>query len=350
MPTPSLLRWRAARRIAAALANVRQAVPLALPHAAWLDVGRRLSHYQHAMVAHWPRAAAHLREQLRTRLRWLQTDLQTVLDDLHATSTEAPPTVPFLVAELAALEHEFPSVTLDLADSTLTVRTEPIVLESLELGPFALVGHWERLPQEDFLEVRALEPRHPAERDDVTHPHVLDDRLCEGAAAGALRQALAAGRLCDYFQIARRTLATYNPRSAYVTLDDWSGTRCHGCGDRVAARGLSHCDHCEESSCSECSSVCEDCDEPCCRSCLETCPTCRLRFCPDCARDESIRCPQCAAEADDVTPEEEPDEEPDEAAAPNSPPPSAGLRDLAAADAALHPAGVGQALLAARSG
>lgn len=346
MPTSATHRWRAALRIAAALANVRPAVPFALPHAAWLDVGRRLTHYQHAVACSWPRAATAVREQLHTRLRWLATDLQTVLDDLASIGTETPPTVPFLVAELAALEHEFPNVTLDLAASTLTVRTEPIVLESLELGPFALIGHWDRLADEDFLEVLALDPCFPDDRDDIPHPHVIDERLCEGTAAPALRQALAAGRLGDYFQIAQRTLATYNPRSAYLTLADWHGQRCSGCGDRVSADALSSCGSCDEAACSECLSQCDDCDEPCCGRCLDRCRTCSTRFCPACAIDGPVRCPQCA------TPEPVDDEEPvdveDETPLPLPPP--GGLRDLAAAAAAVHAPRVGQTPLAARPG
>ncbi len=348
MPISALHRWRAALRIAAALANVRPAVCLTLPHAAWRDIGRRFTHYDTAVAHDWARAVAHLREQLHTRLRWLQTDLQTVLDDLAASGTEAPPTVPFLVAELAALEEEFPSVTLDLAASTLTVQTEPIVLEGRVLGPFALIGHWERLPQEDFLEVRALEPRHPDDRDDVTHPHVLDDRLCEGAAAGALRQALAAGRLSDYFEIARRTLATYNPRSAYVTLSEWEGRSCARCGDRVAASRLSDCPHCEEACCSDCDNRCDACDDPCCSGCLAVCRACGTRACPDCIVDGPVRCPTCALPPDDEEPLHVEAEE--TTAVVTAPPHSGELRDLAAADAALHAPGVGQTLLAARSG
>lgn len=80
------------------------------------------------------------------------------------------------------------------------------MLDELALGPFELVWNWSRLGTSHELQVVALEPRRPAARNDVTHPRVLEDVLCEGDAALPLQQALRSGRLCDHFVIVRQVL------------------------------------------------------------------------------------------------------------------------------------------------
>jgi hypothetical protein len=58
-------------------------------------------------------------------------------------------------------------------------------------------------------------------RAEVTHPHVLDDHLCEGEGRQAIHAALTAGRLVDFFHLVKGILETYNEDSPYEALSDW---------------------------------------------------------------------------------------------------------------------------------
>ncbi|HUQ69380.1 MAG TPA: hypothetical protein VM165_07655 [Planctomycetaceae bacterium] len=153
----------------------------------------------------------------------------------------------------------------------------------------------------------ALEPHRPESRKDITHPHVQDSTLCEGDASRPLEQALAEGRLCDYFLIVRQTLQTYNPQSAYVAIADWEGYRCRGCDDSVSADDLCSCEFCGEEACTDCSLSCVQCGRTSCGSCLQNCSDCLDDFCPRCwpddVRPQESVCPNCRVAAE-ATPEE----------------------------------------------
>src|SRR5205823_4305613 len=136
-----------------------------------------------------------------------------------------PPTgVATRVAEVRQLEAEFGAVEVRWADRVLRAVTGPVVLRGVPLGPFAIDYNWDRAgrdPAARCFAVVALDPRPAAGRDEVTHPHVENDALCAGDAAGPLDRAVADGRLADAFLLVRSVLTTYNPASAYVPLAEW---------------------------------------------------------------------------------------------------------------------------------
>src|SRR5690606_3706651 len=99
--------------------------------------------------------------------------------------------------------------------SRVTVVTDDIQLEGIPLGPFKIKLDWSRLGDSQPYEVIAVEANPASSSDDVTHPHVQDNRLCEGDGRQALQKALAQGRLFDFFVLVRQILTTYNPSSAY---------------------------------------------------------------------------------------------------------------------------------------
>ena len=49
----------------------------------------------------------------------------------------------------------------------------------------------------------------------------MDERLCEGDGRSAIRQALAQGRLLDFFMLVAGGLRTYNAESPFVALEIW---------------------------------------------------------------------------------------------------------------------------------
>lgn len=197
--------------------------------------------------------------------------------------TDAP-TIRDVLAELRQIHDEFGGYTYRPRDATLAVRTEDITLEGVALGPFEIRLDLSLLSKSVThrpYSVTALDPRPAAAEEDVTHPHVRDELLCEGNASAPITAALLSGRLCDFFVLVRSVLSTYNASSPYIRLDEWSGVACHDCGEIDAE--ATHCRSCEYEYCGQCSSYCDTCEEPACGSCVETCPACRGRVCPSCS-------------------------------------------------------------------
>jgi hypothetical protein len=229
--------------------------------------------------------------------------------------------------ELVQLQQEFERVDLRPREGRIRAVTEPVVLEGVDLGRFAIELHPVRLsehPDSSCFDCIALDP-HPACSDEsVTHPHVRDKCLCAGDASAPIAEALRQGRLCDAFVLVRSVLRTYNPHSPYVHLADWQGQSCGDCGGTARSDDLCYCECCERDVCPDCAGSCDLCDDSCCRGCLERdevsrrdcCPSCR-RSCEDCGRavdqdhyDESSGlCPQCLAEEQELQRQEEEEKE-----------------------------------------
>lgn len=333
MKLPIRHRWRAALRIANTLVQQNSVDrTLVLPAHAWRELEARVRRHDAALDRQWLVAAAALAADFDIRLRWLESDLRAVKGDARS---HQPPVVRIIYQELVALTDEFDDVEIRLAQTTIRVRTEEMVLEGLDLGRFDLVWNWSG---EQHLTVQAVEPQCPSSREDVTHPHVMDDVLCEGDAAPVMQRALAEGRLCDYFLIVKQTLETYNKHSAYVSLDEWSSSYCERCGDSVNPDDMSGCEACGESVCEGCIGTCTKCEQTCCRMCLGRCSECEEEFCPRCwpipdRRPPSKICPTCqAAQAADE--ETDADEQVDETETTETPD--------ASANHPVHAAGVGQ--------
>jgi hypothetical protein len=227
---------------------------------------------------------------------------------------QVPPLRPCLrslIEELCQLEEEFTQVEYRPREQVIVAHTEPIELEGLYLGPFAIELHAKRLSHpadSGAFRCTALEPR-PASRNElVTHPHVNDGGLCAGDASVPLATALQQGRICDAFCLVRAVLAEYNAHSPYVPIEDWEGVRCQDCDASVSRDELFYCEDCQRDVCSDCNSSCEVCEDSCCRGCLERdavsrrscCTHCR-HSCDDCGRTvdadsyvtQTQLCPEC---------------------------------------------------------
>ena len=235
-----------------------------------------------------PRVLSDLREAL--------TDLPYVVSDTQRSLPEEREPVALsqhdLLRELDQIEEEFGSWAYVQEDKTLSVTTEPIELEEIFLGTFEIKINLEHLgnPRKyPPYSVEALDPHPAACNEHVTHPHVSDDRLCEGDAAAAIRTALSEGRLCDFFLLIRSVLQNYNPESPYVKLEHWSGEPCSDCGHTMSDEGRYLCEQCEESFCENCVSYCRSCDLSVCHGCLNECPACEENVCSNCLKT----CRQC---------------------------------------------------------
>ena len=245
----------------------------------------------------WRAAAADVLQDVDHQARQLVQHLdafRALLPVAPKASRIAPPGQ--IAADLAALEDEFEGIQIDLKARTLTVRTEPIELEDLWLGPFDIRLSWERIGVRRAYEVIAKDPQRPSRDEEVTHPHVRNNQLCEGEASVPIKNSLATGRILDFFLLVRQTLQTYNGASPYVAVEDWNGTRCTDCGYSMDADDASSCETCDERICSECSVYCRGCGRYVCNECSGQCTECEHNFCQSClaVSPEALRC-LCAA-------------------------------------------------------
>jgi hypothetical protein len=263
------------------------------------------------------------------------------------------PSLGLILDELRQLEQEFEHVEYKPREKVLTVRTDPIELEELALGPFAielcLGSGWHGC---DSCSVRciALKPNPAAGNDSITHPHVSNERLCAGDATVPIATALRQGRVCDAFCLVLAVLQEYNPQSPYVAIEDWDGERCEECNDVVDSDDLSTCDGCDRQICSSCFSSCGVCERSRCVSCLERdkvsrrhcCENCR-HTCASCNRtvddenfvSESDLCPECHAQREEEAEESDPESTPNDEEIAHEPDTiGAGDPDDAGADAA----------------
>ena len=298
--------------------------------------------------------------QTAERLRFVQSRgwqaaSQSVADDLHFTvgcllrelnlfreqlpQRQSPKNVASaseLAADLDALEQEFDEVELDLRAGTVSVVTAPIVLEDVHLGPFRIALTWDKIGRGLAYKLTAEEPNTAQGMEDVTHPHVRDESLCEGEGKAAIRAALSGGRLLDFFVLVHQILNTYNAASAHVTLSQWDGHACKDCGSSMSREDSLTCERCDDYVCSDCSSSCNKCSRYVCNECTVLCAGCDNSFCTACVTVEAdtsnLLCEQCLEEQQENE-KEEADEIQKVVQAEESPPQPASEAAAAAADA-----------------
>lgn len=290
-------------RLAQALVNQIVAPPrpaFHLPRLEWTHLVDAVRRSEHCRAKDWPTAR---RATARAIERTVQGLSERLAAAVHAArETTAPPAVPTLrdmLADIAGLEEEFPSVGWDLRAKTLSVTTEDIVLDGITLGPFQVTLNYAAVSRQKSYRVVALEPHPAAGHERTTHPHVQNDSLCEGEGRAALRTALLQGRVFDFFVLVRQILQTYNADSAYVPLSSWEGTLCPDCGSTVRDDDLSCCDACQDDVCGLCTGACggSRCGKTLCASCQERCETCAETYCSDCLAAcngcQQSYCPPC---------------------------------------------------------
>lgn len=248
----------------------------------------------------WRSAAEHDISGTHRVLMEMLVHIQHITQSWSATAPLSP-TLGDLVRELQQIEAEFGAYEFSTDDQRLSVRTERIVLEGIDLGPFGIVLNCKADSREAFTySVEALDANSAEGRDDVTHPHINGEKLCAGDALHPIDAALDEGRLCDFFLLVRSVLHTYNSGSAYVRLEDWSGEPCHDCGYLMGDGEGFYCDVCDRNFCESCVSTCHICDTVACSSCMGTCTACERATCTSCLKDcrecGDACCPECLEE------------------------------------------------------
>ena len=271
--------------------------------------------YEAAIQRRWLSAAKKVQTRTCRNIGDLSYEIQTLKGHLDHELVK-PPTVADVLRELMQIEDDYGPLRYNWKHKTLSVLTDPIVLEDVALGSFEIRLYLDRIGQlykDSPYHVIALEPNPAGSSDDVTHPHVSCERLCEGDGHFLIRKSLEQGRLCDFFNLVIGILNTYNPGSPYVALSEWDGYSCYDCGCTVSRDESYYCENCENDFCSQCSSYCQICDttlclacayecpgcqKPVCRQCSTTCPECEETFCTDCINENKI-CNHCQQERED---------------------------------------------------
>ena len=279
---------------AAAAGNPARPTSAELPRTAWQYCDDLVRKIRRAIERGWYLAAAELAFNLRYEVARLRAELGE-LDQQFTTSADHVVSATEIYRDLMALGDEFSEWSCDRATKTLSVTTAPIELEGIYLGPFEIRLHWDRIRSggADAYQVVALDPRPSATRDDVTHPHVRQEELCEGEGRQPIRRALAEGRLLDFFLLVSNLLQSYNAESPFVALADWFAESCADCGSLVDEEDRYVCTECDSSLCDECQRQCSNCGDSFCSDCVGPCEGCDDQFCQSCLA--AVRRMPCAA-------------------------------------------------------
>ena len=268
--------------------------------------------YELAVQRNWQAAAKKVQIRTCRNIGDLNYEIQTLKSHLDQNVGKLP-LVSDVLAELMQLEDEYGQLRYNWKEKTLSVITDAIELDDVPLGSFEIklfLGRISRLGKDSPYRIIALEPNAAGSNDEVTHPHVSNELLCEGDGHLLIRKALEQGRLCDFFSLVIGILNTYNPDSPYVALSDWDGYSCYDCGYTMSRDDSYLCEYCENEFCGQCSTYCQICDrtlclgcsyecpvchKPVCNRCVITCPECKEKFCSDCMDEKEI-CNQCQQE------------------------------------------------------
>lgn len=288
------------------IANKAQDALLKLQNNRWLEVLTYLASFANQLkeitsdskklgmsLAHfWFATAQRCSNNIGRSLNDLQYSIQRAKQLIDVPDKDLPK-LSALVEELEQLQGEFGNFDFDKAANAISVETEPITLDGIYLGPFKVELQLDKLSnmyKESPYYCIAIDPHPAATSDEVTHPHVSNERVCEGDGVVAIRTALEQGRLCDFFTMVSNILNTYNPDSPYIPLADWDGEPCYECGYVMDSENSYYCSYCDRSFCEECSTYCHSCDETICLGCTEKCEICEDSVCPRCAE---TRCAEC---------------------------------------------------------
>lgn len=257
----------------------------------------------------WFKSAEKIRTKVNRNLNDFSYQLQQFKNSVSSDETVLPK-LSDIFAELSQIDEELGEYQFDLKEKTISVITEPITLDEIAFGQFEIklfLNEISKLYTDSPYRIIALEPNPAGTDDNVTHPHVSSERLCEGDGHVSIKRSLEQGRLCDFFTMIISILQTYNPDSPYVSLDSWEGISCYDCGYTVSGDDSYYCEYCDHDYCSSCSSYCQICDtticlgcaygcpscnEPVCKECTAECEDCEQTFCKDCLTEEGL-CQNC---------------------------------------------------------
>ncbi len=280
---------RAAIAIHEKLCRARPIDKPSLPRDSWAECLRILALIEKAERRGLTAATRRLQSTFVAAVLRVSNALRIAERAMARTLVGTQPTIRDILGDLESLGAEFDEVSVNTQRHVISVTTDEVVLEGIDLGRFEIVLDWQRLRETGAYEVVAVDDRSAATDCNTTHPHVQSNSLCEGEGKAPIRAALDDGRLFDFFVLVRQILRTYNPSSAYVQLEDWIGIQCPECGSTASDDESNLCEGCSTTTCFECSTHCNDCDYRYCSDCTRTCDGCDSDTCSSCRS----QCSEC---------------------------------------------------------
>lgn len=266
------------------------------------DVCRQSGKFEKALDRKWTSSADKIKSSIQRDVTDFSYHLQR-FKQLLDTPQGRKVKLSDIYNEFGQIADDIGRMGFDLKAKTISVFTDTIVLEDVNLGSFEIrlsiddiTGMYKQAPYK----VIALEPNPAGSNCEVTHPHVSDESLCEGDGFTSIRRALEDGRICDFFMIITNILQTYNPDSPYVSIHEWEGINCYDCGYTISGDESYYCEYCDRDYCSSCSTYCQSCDTTICLGCAYECPSCQMPVCKSCTAVcvdcEEVFCKHCLNE------------------------------------------------------
>ncbi len=187
--------FRLADLICAAAKHADHERPLPqFPDFAWDAVLTWRRHLAFAQSRSWFAAVAECRQELDSALHELVDQANTARQRVREIDKDSHEVrLRDVYDELVALDSEFGDVVWDCRDRTLSVTTESIEIDDMNLGPFKIVLNWGDLSVTRPYQIIALEPN-AAAGDDRFCRHCLTD--CSGCKHGFCKGCLTDGS-CD---------------------------------------------------------------------------------------------------------------------------------------------------------
>ena len=295
--------WRAAAAIHNQLARCQiQRSAVNLPSESWRTLEQIARQVEQAERRGFDRATKRLLADLVCHAERLHLELSMRAAQWRKEAQRpGPPNVADVYRDLLALNEEFEEVNCDLKASTLSVRTAPIDFLDIQLGTFRIELDWADCKSSFAYRVVALEPNPASSDESVTHPHVMNEQLCEGDGHSAIQAALEQGRVCDFFLLVAAVLDTYAAGNAFVEMDDWRGETCADCGGHISSEDACRCAACQTTLCADCRLFCSQCDDEICSSCVWACASCQANCCrycrSNCAACQRPCCSKCLVDS-----------------------------------------------------
>lgn len=117
---------------------------LEVPQEAWEELNRIAQLLRRALAKEWYHAAQQLLVDLDYPARRVARDVEKLAANLpQRVGRSHIAAVSEIAADVIALASEFTDVSINEAEQTLSVVTDSIELERLDLGPFKIILHWD---------------------------------------------------------------------------------------------------------------------------------------------------------------------------------------------------------------
>jgi hypothetical protein len=151
---------RAALRISSRLRRLRAVTGrVELPEADWTDCRSLLQRIHQCRNRNWNHAAELLQERVERALSRCSEPLQETSRQVPASGRRPYVQCPHEISrDLVALADKFEKMTIDASNRTLSVTTEPVVPEEINIGRFEIRQHWNRIGERRPYEVVAVQP------------------------------------------------------------------------------------------------------------------------------------------------------------------------------------------------